>query len=115
MQTSEDEPGAPGSEREAGQTGTEAERQLPSLARNRLSIAGLIIAGIALANVLSLAGITLLGVQLNPYVGIFFYLIGPAVIILGLSLVPVGMLFERRDSIRLVIFRTHGKYDAPPG
>ncbi len=96
MQTSGDEPGAPGPEREAQQTGAEAERQLPSLARNRLSIAGLIIAVIVLANILSLAGMTLLGVQLNPYVGIFAYLIGPAVMILGLLLVPAGMLLERR-------------------
>ena len=96
MQTSGDEPGAPGSEHESRQNGVNAERQWPSLARNRLSIAGLIIALIALANVLSLAFITLLGVQLNPYVGIFFYLIGPAVMILGLLLVPIGMLFERR-------------------
>ena len=96
MQTSGDEPGAPGPEREAQQTGAEAERQLPSLARNRLSIAGLIIAVIVLADILSLAGMTLLGVQLNPYVGIFAYLIGPAVMIFGLLLVPAGMLLERR-------------------
>ena len=86
MQTSGDEPGAPGPEREARQNGAEAERQLPSLARNRLSIAGLIIAVIVLADMLSLAGMTLLGVQLNPYVGIFAYLIGPAVMIFGLLL-----------------------------
>ena len=96
METSGDEPGAPGSEREAPQTGAEAERQLPSLARNRLSIAGLIIAVIVLADIISLAGITLLGVQLNPYVGIFAYLVGPAVMIFGLLLIPAGMLLERR-------------------
>ena len=96
MQANGDEPGAPGSERPARQNGAEAERQLPSLARNRLSIAGLIIAVIILADMLSLAGMTMLGVQLNPYVGIFAYLIGPAVMILGLLLIPAGMLLERR-------------------
>jgi hypothetical protein len=96
MQTSGDEPGAPGPERAAQQTGAEAEREWPSLARNRLSIAGLIIAVIVLANILSLAGMTLLGMQLNPYVGIFAYLIGPAIMILGLLLIPAGMLLERR-------------------
>ena len=96
MQTSGDEPGAPESERPTGQNGAAAERQLPSLARNRLSIAGLIIAVIILADMLSLAGMTMLGVQLNPYVGIFAYLIGPAIMILGLLLIPAGMLLERR-------------------
>ena len=96
MQPSGDEPGASGSEREARQNDAEAEPTLPSLARNRLSIAGLIIAVIVLADILSLIGITMLGVQLNPYVGIFAYLIGPAVMILGLLLIPAGMLLERR-------------------
>lgn len=96
MQTSGDEPGAPEPERPKGQNGAEAERQVPSLARNRLSIAGLIIAVIVLADILSLIGMTMLGVELNPYVGIFAYLIGPAVMILGLLLVPLGMLLERR-------------------
>lgn len=96
MQTSGDEPGAPAPDRPAEQAGAEAERQLPSLARNRLSIAGLIIAAIVLANILSLAGMMVLGMQLNPYVGIFAYLIGPAVMILGLLLVPAGMMLERR-------------------
>ncbi|HEY9157308.1 NapC/NirT family cytochrome c [Candidatus Binatus sp.] len=69
---------------------------MPSLARNRLSIAGLIIAIIVLADLLSLVGMTVLGVELNPYVGIFAYLIGPAIMIFGLLLIPVGMLLERR-------------------
>src|ERR1035437_4848431 len=96
MQTSGDEPGAPESEGPARQNGAAAERQLPSLARNRLRIAGLIMSAHILAATLSLAGMTMLGVQLNPYVGIFAYLIGPAIMILGLLLIPAGMLFERR-------------------
>lgn len=36
----------------------------------------------------------------NPYLGIIFFLILPALFVLGLVLVPVGMLIRRRDLLR---------------
>jgi hypothetical protein len=38
----------------------------------------------------------LFGFHTNPYIGIVFFLVAPAFFVLGLILIPVGMVFERR-------------------
>jgi len=67
----------------------------PGLFRNRLSMAG---AGLAILGAINLAFILvadLTAERPRPYMGIF-YLILPVVIVLGLLLIPIGMLLERR-------------------
>ncbi|RJP25439.1 MAG: cytochrome C [Candidatus Omnitrophota bacterium] len=36
----------------------------------------------------------------NPYVGILIYLVGPAILVFGLLLVPLGMIWEHRRRLR---------------
>jgi NapC/NirT cytochrome c family, N-terminal region len=76
--------------------GDEEQQQPPRLIYNRLSMVGAAVAILTLANMLFLLFIAILGVQENPYVGIFAYLVLPVIMLMGLLLVPVGMLFERR-------------------
>jgi NapC/NirT cytochrome c family, N-terminal region len=85
-----------------GEDGGDEERRPPRLIYNRLSLVGAAIAVLALANVLFLLLIAILGVQENPYVGIFAYLVLPAIMVMGLLLVPAGMLLERRRRRRHV-------------
>jgi hypothetical protein len=69
---------------------------LPRLFYNTLSIAGAAIAlvvGVTLASFLVV--LATVGAD-NPYLGIFVYLVLPAVLLLGLILIPVGMLRKRR-------------------
>ncbi|MBI2677692.1 MAG: NapC/NirT family cytochrome c [Candidatus Koribacter versatilis] len=68
---------------------------IPGLYRNWISWAGTAIALVVLANILFLLLLDLFGVKTNPYVGIIAYMILPAVMILGLLLIPIGMVIER--------------------
>jgi nitrate/TMAO reductase-like tetraheme cytochrome c subunit len=79
---------------EQNETVLPEEQHPPSLIRNLVSIIGLALAVVAAANI---AFLVLLGaIRPNPYIGIFAYMILPAIMILGLILVPIGMGVERR-------------------
>jgi nitrate/TMAO reductase-like tetraheme cytochrome c subunit len=68
----------------------------PRVFYNPLSIAGAtitLVAGVTLALFLIL--IATMG-EANPYLGVFVYLVLPAVLGLGVILVPIGMLVQRR-------------------
>jgi len=67
----------------------------PGLYRNWISWIGTAISLVALANMLFLLLLDLFGVQTNPYVGIIAYMILPAVLTVGVVLIPAGMLIER--------------------
>jgi nitrate/TMAO reductase-like tetraheme cytochrome c subunit len=74
---------------------TKMDDRKPGLFRNRLSMAG---AALAIIGTLNLAFVILADLTAErprPYMGIF-YLILPVLIVLGLLLVPIGMLLERR-------------------
>jgi hypothetical protein len=77
--------------------------KVPGLFRNYISFAG---AAIAAAGFVSIALMILLELtgseDHNPYLGIFTYIIFPAVMGFGLLLIPVGMLWERRRRRRLL-------------
>ncbi|MFQ5945751.1 MAG: NapC/NirT family cytochrome c, partial [Anaerolineae bacterium] len=73
---------------------TELPRQ-PGLFRNWLTLLGVALALVSLANVLFLLLVDLFAVRANPYFGVFAYMIFPAVLILGLLVIPVGVLLER--------------------
>ena len=68
----------------------------PGLFRNLVSWIGSGIALIAVIDILFVLLLDLFGVKTNPYVGILAYMVLPAFLILGLALIPAGMLLERR-------------------
>jgi hypothetical protein len=71
-----------------------------SLARNIVSEIGVIIAAIALANIIFLIYVDVTSAE-NPYLGIMAYIILPAVLFLGIVLFVVGILIERRKRRRM--------------
>jgi nitrate/TMAO reductase-like tetraheme cytochrome c subunit len=73
----------------------------PSLARNLISQAGLVIVVVALANLAFLIYIDATQTHANPYIGILTWLIAPAILIFGILLYIGGMLVERRRQRRL--------------
>lgn len=73
----------------------------PSLTRNLVSQAGLVIIVVALANLLFLIYINATQEHQNPYMGILTWLVAPAILIFGIALLVLGMLLERRRRRRL--------------
>jgi nitrate/TMAO reductase-like tetraheme cytochrome c subunit len=65
------------------------------LFRNTVSLIGTALALVSLANVVFLFLIDVVSGQPSPYIGVFAYMIMPAFLVLGLILIPIGMLLER--------------------
>ncbi|HET9531451.1 MAG TPA: NapC/NirT family cytochrome c [Blastocatellia bacterium] len=80
---------------------TEEAPGTPGLFRNYISLIGAALALVSLASIIFLFLIEMFGGHGNPYLGIITYLIVPAFLILGLVLIPVGMLIERRRRRKL--------------
>jgi NapC/NirT cytochrome c family, N-terminal region len=78
------EPTSPGSENSSGQ----------GLIRNVVSLGGVALALICAVNILFL--VVLDYFSPSPYIGIFAFIIIPAILVFGLILIPIGMFFERR-------------------
>ena len=68
----------------------------PDLARNPLSLLGAILAVTGIGGLVFFLGIQLLQVEASPYIGVLVYLGLPAVLLLGLLIIPVGMFWEAR-------------------
>src|SRR3970282_2997094 len=68
----------------------------PSLFRNYVSFVGAAIVIASLASVVLLFFIEVTSTVENPYVGILTYIIFPSVLLLGLFVVVLGMILERR-------------------
>lgn len=64
--------------------------------QNPVSIAGIVLATIGAVLFLIVFLLDLFGFHTNPYIGILFFIVFPAVFIGGLILIPIGLLFERR-------------------
>ena len=69
--------------------------QPPSLLKNLTSLVGIAIALVAAANIAFLVFIDLMSEHPSPYIGIFAYMLMPGLMVLGLVLIPIGMLWER--------------------
>jgi len=74
--------------------------QVRSLLRNPISLAGVALALVSLANIVFLFLIDILSEKPSPYVGILAYMVAPGFFILGLVLVPLGVWYDRRRRAR---------------
>jgi hypothetical protein len=75
--------------------GDRADMRMRGLFRNTISLVGAALAAVSLANIIFLFLIDITSGKPSPYVGIFAYMIMPGFLILGLVLIPFGMLVER--------------------
>src|SRR6185503_17116832 len=66
------------------------------LIRSPLSVAGMVLTTISAALFLVVFLADLFGLHTNPYIGVLFFLILPALFVLGLLLIPLGAWVERR-------------------
>ncbi|MDP2320525.1 MAG: NapC/NirT family cytochrome c [Acidobacteriota bacterium] len=73
---------------------------LPSAARNPLSLIGVAIATAMAVLFLALLALELGGELVNPYLGLLLFVAVPAVFLLGLLLIPIGAWFHRRRMAR---------------
>lgn len=70
--------------------------KVPSLFSNYISFVGAAIASAAFLSIVLLFLVEIGSHQENPYLGILTYIILPSILLLGLAIVAVGMLLERR-------------------
>jgi nitrate/TMAO reductase-like tetraheme cytochrome c subunit len=73
-----------------------------SLLRNYISLSGLALAAIALANIIILFIIDVTSSQPNPYVGILAYMVLPGFFVAGLALAIFGILRERHRRLEAI-------------
>jgi hypothetical protein len=71
-----------------------------AMTRNPISLAGTALAMAALMLIVTLFLVETLGFEGGPYLGILTYLILPAFFVLGLLLIPVGILRERKRAAK---------------
>src|SRR5215469_8047085 len=77
-------------------TDVEPKHRLRMLLRNPVSLAGVALAIVSLANIFIFFLIDQIATKPSPYVGILAYMVAPGFLILGLLLMLVGLLLERR-------------------
>jgi len=73
---------------------------LIALTRNPISLLGSAITTAAAVVLLSLLALELTGFHGSPYLGILAYLVLPAIFVVGLLLIPIGIVRERRRERR---------------
>src|SRR6266568_6088809 len=66
------------------------------LLRNPISLAGMALSIVSLANIFLFVIIDAIAVKPSPYIGILAYMVSPAFLSLGLLLMLAGVLVERR-------------------
>ena len=74
----------------------EPAQKTPSLFRNYISLGGAAVVLACLASILLLFLVDITGRRSSPYIGIFAWVIFPAILVCGLIAIAVGMLLERR-------------------
>lgn len=75
--------------------------KLPKSIYNWISITGFIIAINSLIIILVLFLFSLFNSENNTYLGLFTYIVVPAFLVLGLILIPIGMLIKRRRKVSI--------------
>lgn len=89
------------SDEEATTQEEQAAVKVPSIFRNYVSIAGIAIVTASLACIVLLFLIEITEATEKPYLGIFTYIVFPAVLVLGLVVIALGVILERRRRRRL--------------
>jgi hypothetical protein len=74
--------------------------RLGALLRHPLAIAGALVTAISAVVFIALVGAALMGVFVNPYAGLVIFVAIPAVLVLGLLVIPIGMWLQRRKVAR---------------
>src|SRR6266496_5072465 len=74
------------------------------LLRNPISLAGMALAIVSLANIFLFVTIDAIATKASPYIGILAYMVSPAFLILGLLLMLAGGLLERRKKVAQTAF-----------
>jgi len=74
------------------------------LMRNPISLAGLALAIVGLANIFLFFLIDQIAVKPSPYIGILAYMVSPAFLVLGLLIMLAGMLLERKKKVAPTAF-----------
>src|SRR5438270_11400589 len=74
-------------------------RWVRSLTRNPVSLLGLAVSIVALANILFLFLIDFISERPSPYIGILGYMVMPGFLILGIILIIAGSFLQRRKRI----------------
>ena len=74
----------------------EVARKSPGLYRNFISLVGAAVVFASIISIVLLFLSEMLGEREHPYLGIFTYIILPAILMMGLAIVLFGMLLERR-------------------
>src|SRR5215472_19107952 len=72
------------------------------LYKNPISLVGMALATVAFLNILFLFFLDSFSHVASPYVGILAYMVAPAFLVLGLLLIPIGIVIERRRRHHLV-------------
>lgn len=72
----------------------------PKLIKNSISLIGVALAAVAFINIVFLFLIDVLSTTHSPYIGILAYMVAPAIMVLGLLLIPIGISLERRRRAR---------------
>lgn len=68
----------------------------PPLFRNAISLIGAALAATSLLTILFLFFVNVVTVQPSPYVGVLLFMVAPAFLIMGLGLILLGIILERR-------------------
>jgi nitrate/TMAO reductase-like tetraheme cytochrome c subunit len=74
------------------------------LLRNPVSLAGVALAIVSLANILLFFLIDQIASKPSPYIGILAYMVSPGFLVFGLLLMAVGLLMERRRKVAPTAF-----------
>ena len=72
--------------------------------RNPISLAGMALAIVSLANIFIFVLIDQIAIKASPYIGILAYMVSPAFLVFGLFLMFVGVLLERRKKVAPTAF-----------
>lgn len=80
-------------------TEPEPRHRLRMLLRNPVSLAGLALAIVSLANIFLFVVIDLIAAKPSPYIGILAYMVSPSFLVFGLILILAGTLLERRKKV----------------
>ncbi|HET9408089.1 MAG TPA: NapC/NirT family cytochrome c [Candidatus Sulfotelmatobacter sp.] len=82
----------------------EARHRLRMLLRNPISLAGIALGIVSIANIFLFVLIDLIANRPSPYIGILAYMVSPGFLVLGFVLILVGVLLERRKKVAPTAF-----------